>query len=84
MKRTNLVLDSDLLDRAVRAFGVKTYSAAVNVALQEALRFRQLQGIPRYFGQGLWEGELSKMREDNPRREVRITRTPARAKRKNG
>ena len=83
MKRTNLVLDGDLLDRAVSAFGVKTYSAAVNFALQEALRFQQLQRIPQYFGQGLWEGDLSEMRQDNPRREVRTTRNPARAKRKN-
>ncbi len=83
MKRTNLVLDSDLLDRAVSAFRVKTYSAAVNLALQEALRFRQLQRIPQYFGQGLWEGDLSKMRQDNLRQDVRATRNPARAKGKN-
>ena len=32
MKRTNLVLDADLLEEATRVLGVKTYSAAVNLA----------------------------------------------------
>lgn len=64
MKRTNLVLDADLLERATTIFGVKTYSAAVNLALAEAIRFRQLQTIPKFLGQGLWEGDLAEMRED--------------------
>jgi Arc/MetJ family transcription regulator len=50
MKRTNLVLDEQLLEEAVRALGVKTYSAAVNLAL----------------GKTVWEGDLSEMREDQP------------------
>ncbi|MGH9618518.1 MAG: type II toxin-antitoxin system VapB family antitoxin [Bryobacteraceae bacterium] len=33
MKRTNLVLDEKLLAEATRTLGVKTYSAAVNLAL---------------------------------------------------
>jgi hypothetical protein len=68
MKRTNLVLDADLLERARTVFGAKTYSAAVNRALAEAIRFRQLQSIPKFFGQGLWEGDLSEMRNDKPLR----------------
>ena len=71
MKRTNLVLDEDLLERATSVFGVKTYSAAVNLALEEALRFRQIQSIPQFFGQGLWEGDLSEMRGDKPRAAMR-------------
>ncbi len=64
MRRTNLVLDGDLLDEAVRVLGVKTYSAAVNCALQEALRIKKIQGLTQFFGRGLWEGDLSEMRED--------------------
>jgi len=64
MKRTNLVLDGDLLDEAIRVLGVKTYSAAVNLALAETLRVRKIQSLPRFFGQQLWEGDLSEMRED--------------------
>lgn len=67
MKRTNLVLEGNLLEEATRVLGVKTYSAAVNLALEEVLRIRKIQSIPQFFGQGLWEGDLSEMREDNPR-----------------
>ena len=64
MKRTNLVLDPELLDRATRLLGVKTYSAAVNLALAEVLRLRKIQGLPQFFGHGLWRGDLQEMRED--------------------
>ena len=64
MKRTNLVLDAELLDRATRVLGVKTYSAAVNLALAEVLRLRKIQSLPQFFGRGLWQGDLQKMRED--------------------
>jgi Bacterial antitoxin of type II TA system, VapB len=66
MKRTNLVLDEKLLDEATRVLGVKTYSAAVNLALAETLRVKKILEIPRFFGSGLWEGDLSAMREDRP------------------
>ena len=68
MKRTNLVLDDVLLDEAVNSFGMKTYSATVNYALKEVLRLRKIQGLTDFFGKGLWQGDLSEMREDRPRR----------------
>ena len=45
MRRTNLVLDEALLEEATRVLGVKTYSAAVNLALAEALRVIHVFGI---------------------------------------
>ncbi|HEV8041562.1 MAG TPA: type II toxin-antitoxin system VapB family antitoxin [Bryobacteraceae bacterium] len=68
MRRTNLVLDENLLDEATRVLGVKTYSAAVNLALAETLRVKKILEIPSFFGSGLWQGDLSEMREDQPRR----------------
>jgi Arc/MetJ family transcription regulator len=65
MVRTNLVLDRELLEEATRTLGVKTYSAAVNTALAEVLRIRKIQALPQFFGQGLWEGELSEVRRDS-------------------
>ena len=65
MKRTNLVLDGELLDTATKVLGAKTYSAAVNEALAEVIRIRKIQSIPRFFGQGMWEGNLSQMRQDS-------------------
>jgi Arc/MetJ family transcription regulator len=64
MKRTNLVLDPELLDQATRLLGVKTYSAAVNLALAEVLRVRKIQSLPLFFGKGLWQGDLGEMRDD--------------------
>ncbi len=69
MKRTNLVLDEELLQLATRLLGVKTYSAAVNEALKEVIRTVQARGVRDFFGSGIWEGNLSEMRDDSrPRR----------------
>ena len=64
MKRTNLVLDGELLNQVTRLLGVKTYSSAVNLALAEVLRMRKIQGLSTAFGQGVWQGDLAEMRED--------------------
>jgi hypothetical protein len=64
MKRTNLVLDERLLVQATQVLAAKTYSAAVNTALEEVIRLRKIQSIPNFFGSGIWEGDLSQMRED--------------------
>ena len=64
MKRTNLVLDEDLLKLATRVLGAKTYSSAVNTALEEVVRVRKIQSLPQFSGSGIWEGDLTEMRED--------------------
>jgi hypothetical protein len=68
MRRTNLVLDEQLLEDATHALGAKTYSAAVNTALAEVIRLKKIQQIPHFFGANIWEGDLSEMRGDEPRR----------------
>lgn len=70
MKRTNLVLDEYLLAEATRVLAARTYSAAVNTALEEVVRIRKIQSIPHFFGSGIWEGDLPQMRQDKalPRR----------------
>ena len=65
MKRTTLMLDPVLLDEVTRVLGAKTHSAAVNLAMAEVLRFRKIQSLPQFFGRGLWQGDLSEMREDS-------------------
>lgn len=64
MKRTNLVLDEQLLEEAKRVLEGKTYSATVNLALAEAVRFRKIQGLEEFRGSGLWEGNFDEMRAD--------------------
>lgn len=66
MKRTNVVLDEDTLEEATRSLGLKTYSATINFALEEAMRMQKIRRLGEFFGQGLWEGDLSEMREDSP------------------
>ncbi|MAE93639.1 MAG: DUF2191 domain-containing protein [Deltaproteobacteria bacterium] len=64
MKRTNLVLDGELLEEAVRASGEKTYSAAVMRALEDFVRRAKARQILELRGSGLWEGDLAEMRRD--------------------
>ena len=64
MKRTNLVLDEQLLEEAVRVSGERTYSAAVERALEEFVRRAKANGILTLAGSGLWQGNLSVARED--------------------
>lgn len=66
MKRTNVVLDDALLEEAVRVLGAKTYSAAINQALEETIRFHKIRRIPELIGKIHWDGDLSEMREDRP------------------
>jgi Bacterial antitoxin of type II TA system, VapB len=68
MKRTNLVLDEQLLKHTTQVLGERTYSSTVNRALAEALRNHKIQNVSNFFGTGLWEGNLSSMREDRPAR----------------
>jgi Arc/MetJ family transcription regulator len=68
MKRTNLVLDEQLLEEATRVLGEKTYSATVNRALGDAIRMKRIQSLGNFVGKGLWEGDLAEMREDRPRK----------------
>ena len=75
MKRTNLVLDEKLLEEATRELGLKTYSATVNKALEEVLRIRKIRRIPQFFGKLKWHGNLSEMREDQPRQPRRTKNT---------
>jgi len=67
MKRTNLVLREDLLEEAVRLSGEKTYSRAVERALEEFIRRVKARQILQLQGSGAWQGDLGEMRDDRPR-----------------
>jgi Arc/MetJ family transcription regulator len=64
MKRTNLVLDEKRLEQAKSLSGARTYSEAVNLALQEYVRQIRFRGILDLQGSGAWEGDLSVVRQD--------------------
>jgi Arc/MetJ family transcription regulator len=67
MKRTNLVLDEQLLEEATRLSGEKTFSRAVGRALEEFVRRAKARRILELRGSGLWEGDLAEMRSDRTR-----------------
>ncbi len=74
MKRTNVVLDEQLLEEAVRVSGERTYARTIERALEEMVRRARARGIDQLAGSGLWVGELSEMRGDRPTA-VRETRS---------
>jgi Arc/MetJ family transcription regulator len=78
MKRTNLVLDEDLLMEAVRLSGERTYSGVVGKALADYVRRIKARRILELAGSGAWQGGLSEMRRDNPRRRPRARSVAAR------
>jgi Arc/MetJ family transcription regulator len=71
MKRTNLVLDEQLLEEATRLSGERTYSRAVERALEDFVKRIKARQILELAGSGLWEGDLSEMRSDRPRKHPR-------------
>ena len=66
MKRTNVVIDEDLLEEAVQVSGEKTYSRTIERALTELVRRAKARRIDQLAGSGLWSGDLSAMRADPP------------------
>lgn len=64
MKRTNLVLDADVLAEAMRLSGEKTYSETVRRALEEYVNRARARQILSLRGSGAWEGDLAEMRDD--------------------
>ncbi|MBN1960632.1 MAG: type II toxin-antitoxin system VapB family antitoxin [Deltaproteobacteria bacterium] len=64
MKRTNLVLDEQLLQETTRLSGEKTYSAAVSRALEHYVKSVHARRIFELRGCGAWQGDLELMRGD--------------------
>jgi Arc/MetJ family transcription regulator len=62
MSRTNIDLDDRLIRRARRLTGLKTKKSVVHRALETLVRTEARKGILRYYGTGIWEGDLKAMR----------------------
>jgi hypothetical protein len=78
MKRTNLVVRESLLEEAVSLSGERTYSRTVERALEDFVRRIKARRILQLAGSGLWEGDLSAMRSDQPTR--KRSQAPRRAR----
>ena len=64
MKRTNLGLDESLLHEALRLSGERIFSGVVNKALNDFVRRIKAGRILELAHPGLWQGDLSVMRND--------------------
>ncbi len=62
--RTNIVIDDQLMKRAMRVSGAATKREAVDSALRLLVRLKQQEGIRRLRGKLKWEGDLNAMRRD--------------------
>jgi hypothetical protein len=49
-------------------WALKLTPLTVNLALAETLRVKKILELPSFFGSGIWQGDLSAMREDQPRK----------------
>ena len=59
--RTNIVIDDRLMERAMRASGLKTKRAVVEAGLELLIRVKAQAGLRRLRGVS-WEGNLDELR----------------------
>lgn len=63
MGRTNIVIDDELVERAMRLTGAKTKREAVDTALRDLVRRRQIYRALRALkGTLRWKGDLDSWR----------------------
>ena len=60
--RTNIVIDDRLMERAMRASGLKTKRAVVEAGLELLIRVKAQAGLRRLRGEVSWEGNLDELR----------------------
>ena len=62
MKRTNIVLDDELVKEGMKATGIKTKRALIDHALRELLRHEAQTAILKLKGNVDWKGNLEEWR----------------------
>ncbi len=60
--RTNIVIDDEVMRRALRASGLKTKRAAVEKGLRLLEQVHRQAGFRRLRGKVEWAGDLNRMR----------------------
>ncbi len=63
--RTNIVIDDELMNDAMRLTGVKTKREAVEIALKSLIALKKQENLKSFRGKLKWEGDLDRMRADN-------------------
>lgn len=60
--RTNIDIDDDLMDQAMRSSGARTKRAAVEEGLRLLIQTRSQGSIRKLRGKVAWEGDLERSR----------------------
>lgn len=63
--RTNIVIDSELITKAISLSQNKTKKAVVEEALKLLVKFKEQLKITELRGELSWEGNLEQMRSDS-------------------
>jgi Arc/MetJ family transcription regulator len=63
MKRTNIVIDENLIAAGKKATGMRTSRELVDLALRELVRRSNQKQILKLRGKIRWEGDLHQMRQ---------------------
>ena len=61
--RTNIVLNEQLIEEAMRLSNSHTKKEVVDLALQNFVAYLKRRNMQKLFGKIEWEGDLNKMRE---------------------
>jgi Arc/MetJ family transcription regulator len=64
MARTNIDIDESLIRKARKLTRLKTKRQIVDKALELLVRTESRKGILRYYGSGVWEGDLKVSRRN--------------------
>ena len=64
MSRTNIEINDQLAQEARKLTGLTTKRAIVERALELLVRTEKRKGLLRYYGQGVWKGDLRAMRRN--------------------
>ena len=64
MSRTNIEINDQLAQEAQKLTGLQTKRAVVDRALELLVRTEKRKGLLRYYGSGVWKGDLRAMRRN--------------------
>ena len=64
MGRTNIEIDESLVSKARRLTRLKTKREIVDRALELLVRSETRKGMLRYYGSGIWKGDLQAARRN--------------------
>ncbi len=62
--RTNVVIDDQLMERALRSSGCRTKRAAIESGLRLLVQVHAQRKLRELKGKVAWEGDLDEMRRD--------------------